>query len=310
MNVLQQNLKEYLSFRRNLGFKLKYPASALRNFVDFMEARRAKYITQQLALDWALETRMEKSTQRARRLQIVRSFARYVSAIDPRTEIPADGLLYGKYERATPYIYTKEQILNLIAAAAKLPPQDGLRPFSYSTVFGLLAVTGMRVGEIVALDRSDVDFNEAVLTVRDGKFGKSRFIPVHATTIQRLRVYARHRDKVHPAPSSVAFFLSESGARLTTCMVRWTFIRLSRRIGLRTTTDSNGPRLHDLRHTFAVRTFVNWYRAGIAVDSQILALSTYLGHAKVTDTYWYLSSIPELLCLANARLTHFLEEQP
>jgi len=310
MNALRKNLEEYITFRQKLGFKFVRDAIDLRTFVAFMEARQATFITQRLALDWTLAIRTGKSMYRAKRLGLVHGFARYVSAIDPRTEVPPDGLLCGKYERATPYIYSEVQILCLVEAAAKLPPQDGLRPFSYSTLFGLLAATGMRVGEIVALDRSDVDADGAVLTVRDGKFGKSRFIPVHASTVQRLRAYARRRDKVHPTPANAAFFLSERGARLTTCMVRWTFIRLSRRIGLRAAADSNGPRLHDLRHTFAVRTLVNWYQAGIAVDSRIPSLSTYLGHAKVTDTYWYLSSVPELLCLANARLAHFLEEQP
>jgi integrase len=311
MNALRESLEEYLTFRRKLGFKLTYPAHALSAFVAFLETRQATYITQGLALEWALDTRTEKAIQqRARRLQIVRGFARYAVVTDPRTEIPPDGLLPGKCQRSAPYIYSQAQLLRLIEDAATLPPQDGLRPFSYSTVFGLLAVTGMRVGEVVALDRGDVDLDGAVLTVRAGKFGKTRFIPVHASTVARLHAYARRRDRLCPRPATASFFLSGRGQPLTTCGVRWTFVRVSRRIGLRAATDSNGPRLHDLRHTFAVRTLINWYRAGLAVDAWIPKLSTYLGHVKVTDTYWYLSAVPELLCLANARLARFLEEQP
>ena len=309
MNALRKNLEEYITFRQKLGFKFVRDAIDLRTFVAFLEARQATFITQRLALDWALAIRTGKSMYRAKRLGLVRGFARYVSAIDPRTEVPADGLLCGKYERATPYIYSEAQIARLVQTAATLSSKDGLRPFSYSTLLGLLAVTGMRVGEVVALDCADVDFNEAVLTVRAGKFGKSRFIPIHTSMADRLRAYAQRREQVHLNPSSASFFLSDSGRRLTTCMVRWTFIRLSRQIGLRAVTDSSGPRLHDLRHTFAVRTLANWYHTGVSVEPQIPVLSAYLGHGKVTDTYWYLSAVPELLCAANTRLARFLEEQ-
>jgi integrase/recombinase XerD len=164
-------------------------------------------------------------------------------------------------------------------------------------------VTGMRVKEAIGLDRDDVNLTEGILTVRDSKFGKSRFVPIHTSTQKVLQDYAILRDKIRPRLKSQAFFVSEDGARLTTWSVRWNFIKLSRQIGLRGPNDSHGPRLHDLRHRFAIQTLIAWYRAGMDIEQNMPKLSTYLGHRHVNDTYWYISAVPELLQLATLCLT-------
>jgi integrase/recombinase XerD len=190
----------------------------------------------------------------------------------------------------------------LIEAARLLPSPRGLRASTYATLFGLLAVTGMRMSEPIALDRGDVDLTRGILTVRRTKFGKSRIVPIHASTQQELRQYLDLRDRLHPLVQTRSFFISERGDRLTEWSVRWTLVRLSHRIGLRGPGDSHGPRLHDLRHGFAVETLLRWYRAGVDVEKHLPELSTYLGHVHVADTYWYISAVPELLQLATLRL--------
>jgi integrase len=230
----------------------------------------------------------------------VRRFARYVSALDPGTEIPPQGLLPYRFRRTQPYLYADEEIAHLIEAAKKLRSRQGLRAATYATLFGLLAVTGMRMSEPLAFDRDDVDLARGILTVRRTKFGKSRILPVHASTREALRRYRAVRDRICPRAQS--FFVSERGKRLTSERVWWTFVRLSHQIGLRGPADRHGPRLHDLRHRFAVQTLLGWYRAGLNVEQHLPELSAYLGHAHVTDTYWYISAVPELLQLATLRL--------
>jgi integrase len=236
---------------------------------------------------------------------MVRGFARYLSATEPRTEIPPQGLLPAQPQRAQPYIYDNEEILDLVREASRLQPSGALRPSTYSTLFGLLAVTGMRISEVVALDRADVDLKQGMLTVRKSKFNKTRVLPVHDSTCRKLRAYAQRRDKLMPVCTTESFLVSDRGVRLNPWIVRYTFVRLSQRIGLRKATDSHGPRLQDLRHTFAVRTLTNWYRSGINPEQRLPLLSAYLGHAKVTDTYWYLSAVPELLGALSTRLDNF-----
>jgi integrase len=211
-------------------------------------------------------------------------------------------MLPHRYGRTPPYIYTDGEIRRLIAVARQLPSATGLRAATYATLLGLLAVTGLRISEALALNRADVNWSEAVLTIRRTKFGKSRLVPVHPSTQRALRRYTRLRDRVYPTPPTESVFVSERGARLTQWTVRYTFNRLSRRIGLRGPADRRGPRLHDLRHRLAVDTLLRWYRAGVDVERHLPALSTYLGHGHVADTYWYLSAVPELLRLAAARL--------
>jgi integrase len=240
---------------------------------------------------------------------MARDFARYLSARDPRTEVPPQDLLPGHVRRAQPYIYSTAQILRLVQAAAGLEPRDGLRPRTYGTLFGLLAVTGMRVGEIVALKDHDVDLSQGVLTIRQSKFNKTRSLPVHRSTQEELRLYARCRDKLAPIRTTDRFFVSSRGTGLNHSIVRHAFIQLSQLIGLRAPADRLGPRIHDLRHTFAVRTLTDWHRMGIDPEQRLPLLSAYLGHAKVSDTYWYLTAIPELMDAVKTRLEHFLGDR-
>ena len=302
MIPLRRAVENYLAMRRSLGFKLRDMGYNLHHFASFMEQQEAFIITVELALLWAQQPQGVQPAHWATRLSFVRSFARYWSAIDPRTEIPPVGLLPYRNKRATPYIYSDEEIEQLLNAAKKLPPSIGLRPLTYYTLFGLIAVTGMRISEIIHLERGDVDLEQMLLTVRLTKFKKSRLIPLHPCSVKKLKLYLQRRDQLHPRSTASCFFLSNQGTPLTDCMVRWTFVKLSRQIGLRKVEDSFGPRLHDFRHRFAVTTLLHWYRTGVDVEQRLPILSTYLGHAHVTDTYWYLSAIPELLSLTKDRL--------
>ena len=296
---LLEALEEYLALRRALGFILDAPCRALHRFVAYAEHKGAFSITTDLALKWAMQPDCQPA-QWANRLSMVRRFARYMSALDARTEIPPDGLLPHRFRRKYPYIYTEEEITHLIGAAQNLSSPLGLRAATYSTLLGLLAVTGMRVSEPVALDRDDIDLAQGILIIRRTKFGKSRMLPLHATTVEALRHYHKLRDRVFRNTKS--FFVSERGIRLTVWSVRNTFILLSRQTGLRGLDDRHGPRLHDLRHRFAIETLLSWYRAGIDVERRMPELSAYLGHVHVNDTYWYISAVPELLQLATLRL--------
>ncbi len=302
MISLRKAVKDYLTMRRSLGFKLRDMGYNLRHFVSFMAQQRASVITTDLALRWAQQPQDVQPAQWAARLSFVRSFAHYWSATDPRTQIPPTGLLPYRTKRATPYIYSNDEIQQIMKAARNLPPSTGLRPWTYYSLFGLMAVTGMRISEVIRLDHADVDLKQGRLTVRLTKFSKSRLIPLHPSTVKRLKRYLQRRDELYPQPLTARFFLSNQGTPLTDCMVRWTFVKLSRQIGLRKAGGSSGPRLHDLRHRFAVTTLLHWYRTGVDVEQRLPVLSTYLGHAHVTDTYWYLSAIPELLALTKDRL--------
>lgn len=302
MISLRKAVENYLKMRRSLGFKLRDMGYNLRHFVSFMEQQGASIITTELALRWAQQPQDVLPAQWAARLSFVRSFARYWSAIDPRTEIPPTKLLPYRTKRAKPYIYSDNEIQKILVAAKNLPPKSGLLSWTYYCLFGLMAVTGMRISEVIRLDRIDVDLKQEILTVRLTKFSKSRLIPLHPSTVEKLELYLHRRDQLFPRPPTTRFFLSNQGTPLTACVVRWTFVKVSRQIGLRKAGEGFGPRLHDFRHRFAVSTLLYWYKTGVDVEQQLPVLSTYLGHAHVTDTYWYLSAIPELLALTKDSL--------
>ncbi len=303
MTPLLKAVEDYLSLRRRLGYKLKDPGTYLHDFVSFLERQGVDYVTTEMALRWAMQPANAQPAHWAARLRAVRLFAQHHCASDPRTEVPPLGLLPHRPRRKQPYIYSATEIRRLMAAARALAPSTtGLRPWTYSTLLGLLAVTGLRVGEALRLDRDDWDLTQGVLTIRHTKFNKTRVIPVHLTTQRALRDYARRRDRIHSRPRTPSFFVSEWGTRVEHSCVSRTFYKLSHKVGLRGPTDHHGPRLHDFRHAFAVRTVLRWYREGVDVEPRMPVLSTYLGHGHVSDTYWYLSSVPELLSLAASRL--------
>lgn len=302
MTDLSASLDDYLKLRRALGYKLSDAERHLRKFIAFLEVMGEKRIITELALRWATSSPNVQPAEWTARLRAVRHFARYRSCWDPRTEIPPEGLLPHRHERATPYIYSSGEIAALIGAARQLPPIDGLRGWTVSTLLGLLAVTGLRVGEALALDRQDVDLAQSVLHIRQTKFGKSRLVPVHRSTRDALSDYIASRDGMFPRPDGPWFFTANEGWRLSYCAARNAFVRASRQVGLRSLGDTHGPRLHDFRHSFAVRTLIRWYRQGRNVEHELPKLSTYLGHTHWADTYWYLTSVPELMKLASDRL--------
>lgn len=311
MKPLEQALNDYVSVRRSLGFRFQTPAILLRSFVVFLQAEGISHITRELALRWALQpAKVQPSTWTAR-LGMVRRFAIWCSATEPLTEIPLTDLLPHPYRRKPPHIFSDEEIERLLRKAQQLPSPKGLRTHTFTTLFGLLMVTGMRVSEALGLEKPDVDFDHGILHIRCGKFGKSRYVPIHPSTVEALKKYAQARDHLFPSPLTLAFFLSERGTRITNGMTEYTFAKLSQQIGLRLQAKHHGrgPRLHDMRHRFAARTLIDWYRAGLDAERELPKLATYLGHVHVKNTYWYLEAVPELMQLAIDRLIQ-REAQP
>jgi len=312
MSTLREAVREYLTMRRALGFKLHDVGNGLLDFATFMEQQRASYITQQLALKWAQQPPTVQPSRWAQRLSYVRGFARYRSATDQRTQIPPEGLLPFRPKRARVHLYTNDEIRSLLRAALKLSCRiDGLRPWTYHGLFGLISVAGLRLGEARNLELQDIDLKAAVLTVRSAKFGKSRLVPFHASTRDVLADYIARRERLWSGrPVSSYLFVSGLGNRLDTGEIHRTFYSLSRQIGLRGLSDSHGPRLHDMRHRFAVKTLLCWYRSDEDAERRLPILSAYLGHVHVADTFWYLSAWPELMREAMTRLERRWEERP
>ncbi|MDX2314929.1 MAG: tyrosine-type recombinase/integrase [Gammaproteobacteria bacterium] len=314
MNTLRLAVHEYLSMRRNLGFKLREAGRALLDFVTFMEQRQELYITEALALAWAQQPVNVQPAYWAQRLSFVRGFARYRSSSDPRTQIPSPGLLPFQPKRARPYLYSDQEINDLLGAARKMPHRyasGALLPWVYYCLFGLLSVSGLRLGEACNLELRDIDLEAAVLTVRGAKFGKTRLVPLHASTCEVLADYiARRQSHWSERAVSSYLFVSSRGNRLDGGQIHRAFYVLSRQIGLRDASDSHGPRLHDLRHRFATNTLVNWYRSDQDPERLLPLLSAYLGHLHVADTQWYLEGSPELMREAMCRLEQRWEGQP
>jgi integrase len=308
MTTLQNAVKEYIALRRGLGYKLGYESKALPDFVSFLERKGSTCITVKLALCWAMLPENVQPAWWAKRLSYIRNFARYMSSIDPRTEIPPLDLLPYRYQRPTPHIYTHDEIVRLLDAAKNLQPATGLRRWTYYFFFGLLAATGLRLSEAINLQCKDVDLDKNMLTIRETKFKKSRLVPIHASTSDKLKEYILHRDAFLKKRAENRFFVSELGKPLKISTVLWTFRKLSVQIGLRSPSDSTGPRPHGFRHTFTTNTLLNCYRDCLDVEQCMPRLSTFLGHTNVTDTYWYLSSVPELLVLTVTLLEKRQEE--
>lgn len=296
---LRHALAEYLGTRRSLGVKLSRDGKLLPGFVDYVEASGETQITSRVAVAWATQPRNVHPAWWTSRLVMVRGFAKYLQAIDPRHEVPPIELLPHTRPRLAPYIYPQAEIGALLAATATLV--SPLRTATYRTVLGLLAATGLRVGEAVALDEEDFDRRRGVLRIRRSKFGKTREIPLHRTTARALVQYADERDRLARRRRTRSFFVSTARTRLIYNNVHETFLRLVYAAGL-ADREPRRPRIHDLRHTFAVRTVLRWHRAGEDVEAKLPMLSTYLGHIGPSTTYWYLTAVPELLEAATARL--------
>lgn len=306
MSDLRTALHDYLKLRRQLGFELKTQGRLLEGYVRFMERVGAEHITTELALAWAKLPIDARPHRWRRRLGIVRAFARYVATIDPSSEVPAEDLLPATQSRVAPYIYSEAEIAALMAAARALRPP--LQAASIETLIGLMASTGLRLGEALGLDRRDVDLHDGALHVRAAKQQKQREVPLHPTTIEALQDYARVRDRLRPAPDTAAFFLNPRGRRLHRVSVHKVFPELIREVGLEGCGQRARPRPHDLRHAYAVRTLLAWHRCGEEVERKLPLLATFLGHAQPASSYWYLQAVPELLQLIGRRLDDVLGE--
>ena len=301
MTPLRQALTDYLAMRRALGYQLARAEKLLGQFLAFLEHRGETHVRTDSAVAWATQpTATSPRAWAAMRLSVVRGFAQHLSTIDPATEIPPTDLLPWRARRATPYFYTGDELIALMTAATTL--RTSHRVATYQTLIGLLAVTGMRVGEAVALDRHDFDLEAGLLIVRHGKFGKARELPLRASAVAAVNQYIHRPDRPHTAARTSALLVSTAGTRLLVCNVQRTFRTLVRRAGLHPHSTACRPRPHDLRHRFAVCTFLDTYREGKDPEARLSLLSTYLGHVDPTYTYWYLSAAPELLQLAADRL--------
>lgn len=300
-----ERVEQYIVLRRGLGYRLARQVTYLRSFAAFLDrCGHDGPVPVALSVQWATDTRSQDPHNPARRLSAVGGFLRYLAPLDG-TEIPSPGLLGPSHHRTPPHIYSDQEIESLLAAAAVLPPRGGLRPECYVTLFALLASTGLRISEALALAREDIDLTERVLIVRAGKAGKSRLVPLHPSALGPLGAYAAHRDRVAGGPDSGAFFRTDRDEQLTYAAVRGTFKRLRRQLGWNSDGRTRRPRIHDLRHRMVVKRVLAWYAEGANVDAKLPALATYLGHAQISDVYWYFSVTPELMSIVSERFHTF-----
>lgn len=301
---LEQELGDYLCLRRALGYRLTRPEKLLGQFLDHLERAGEPVVTVATALDWARQPAGTDSNWRAYRLSVVRGFATYLHTLNQAHQVPAPDLLPQRGHRASPYLYTDTQVAALMTATGSL--RTPLRRATFATLIGLLAVTGMRIGEAITADRGDVDLKAGRLLVRFGKFGKTRELALHPTTVDALRRYQRQRDRLAPATGTSALFVSTAGTRLIYGNVHHTFHQLVARAGITPRTSAGRPRIHDLRHSFAVASMLDAYAAGQDGQARLTLLSTWLGHVHPASTYWYLSASPELMATAGQRLDIYL----
>jgi integrase/recombinase XerD len=302
MTALSEHVENYLRLRRSLGFKLVSEGVMLAEFVACAERAGQSTVTTEFAIAWARRPVNGTHNYLSRRLRAVRSFARYLHALDPACEVPSLELLPAKKYRPAPYLYRDEEIVALMAAASTLRPP--LRAATFRTVIGLLACTGMRIGEALHLERNDVDLAGGLLTVRDSKFGKSREVLLHPTTVAALTEYGAIRDRLCPHPAHQTFFITTRGTTIAHPTINHPFRALLDQAGITHPVPGRHVRAHDLRHSFALKTLLGWYRDGGDVQARMPLLSTYLGHVDPAATFWYLSAAPELLALAADRLEH------
>lgn len=307
MSRLSQELDRYLAIRRSLGFELRTDERVLRRFIEHADKVGTDYVSSEIFIGWRSSFGEANQHTWSRRLGMVRIFAQWLHGIDHRHEVPSVDLIPSRRRRKSPYIYTQDEIRSIVETASTLPATNSIRSLTYPVLFGLIAVTGLRISEAISLDSNDVDFETGVLTLRKGKLGRARLIPVSTTTTLKLAAYAKERDRLLERCSQ-PFFVQDHGERVTDCSARYNFASVCQALGLRERQIFNkhgrGPRIHDMRHTFAVRTMLNWYRSGMDPTREMIKLTTYLGHASPEHTYWYIEAVPELLALASERAEH------
>lgn len=300
--TMTDKVEQYLAYRRDLGYSARTHGSYLRQFGAYADnIRHRGPLTVALAVRWARLPADRGRRCWAVRLKMVRCLARYLAMDEPRTEIPPVHLFGSARQRQTPYVYAEAEVSALITAARQLQPRDGLRPWNYATLIGLLACTGLRLSEATRLARSDFDDRQGLLIIRETKFHKSRLVPLHPSATRALCRYARKRDQLVPSALSNRFFLTDRGTPLSDRTVHGVFRKLCDSLPMARRDSGRRPRLHDLRHTFACRRVQGWYDTGTEVGHAIAGLAVYLGHAEVSYTYWYLTATPELLDRAAAR---------
>lgn len=299
-------VETYLAYRRRHGFKLSIDATQLQSFARFADELGATdHLTVTLATVWARSSRYPKPLTWARRMEILQGFARFCLREDPATETLPRSLFGPAHRRLVPHIYTDAELNELLEAANGLAPEHGLRPATCQCVFGLLAASGLRISEALALTRDDVGLETGVLCIREAKFHRQRWVPLHPSVTEALVTYAQQRDRLVPRPACDRFFLRDDGHCANQSGMLYALQTLCRELGWQPRGDYPHHRLHDLRHSFIVRSTLRFYEQGIDVDRAVLALSTYVGHAKVTDTYWYFTGIPELMAIAAERFHRY-----
>ena len=311
MSLLAEQ-QRYLSIRRRLGADLSTEERILRRFTNFADKDGAEYVDTRLIMRWLESLPAASPGTRGARFRAARQFALWLHGMDSRHEVPPQGLVPAHVQRVHPHIYSDAEILAIVEHAKTLPSVYGSRGLTCSTLFGLIAVTGLRINEALSLDQGDLDIETGVLRVRFGKLGKERLLPLDRTVVRQLERYGRERDRLLGLRSE-AMFVTCDGHRLGDCGARYNFALVCQQIGLRQRQSQKrhgrGPRIHDLRHTFAVRTMLNWYRSGHDVGREMIKLTTWLGHASPANTYWYLEAVPELLELASARIMSAAEKE-
>jgi integrase/recombinase XerD len=300
-------MADYVALRRRLGYRSPSQERALRAFARYLDqSGHAEPVPLERSLDWATSTASTDPCNPARRLAAVRGFLRHLSAMDGATAVPPPGLLGPVGHRTPPHVYSDREIGDLLQAAAGLPPVGGLRPHCYATLFGLIACTGLRIGEALTLTCADVDLTGGVLTVRAGKRDRTRMVPLHPSALPPLRDYAAERSRrFGPPDAGAAFFRTDRSDKISYNAANHTFTMLRRQLQWTGTGRTRAPRVHDLRHRMVVRRIQSWHSQGVDVDAKLPVLATYLGHVDVRDVYWYLTAVPELMSVVADRFEAF-----
>jgi len=312
--TMQTHANNYLNERRGLGFVLRASGQSINEFAHYVDTIKCKRpLTVEVMADWAKQDKWKSNNPLtwARRLKKLRPFARYLQQFEAETEVPDKSVFGSVNYRLTPHIYTENEIMDLLTAARHLKPEKGLRSATYETIFGLLASTGMRVSESLHLLNNDVDLKHGMLIIRQTKFRKSRYVPLHSTTIEALRKYYLVRNSYIETIDDASFFVGSRGhclgQPLSLKQVDYTFSALRHQLNLINRGGHDAPRIHDLRHTFIVRRMMLWHAQDIDIDQRMLSLATYVGHSAVTNTYWYLTCVPELMALAGNKFESFTQ---
>ncbi|MDR1462586.1 MAG: tyrosine-type recombinase/integrase [Azoarcus sp.] len=310
VTIWTSRVEAYLAYRRRFGFELKIEGARLASFARFANERGAEQLTLELATDWARASCHPRSISWARRIEVLRGFATFCLRMDPETVVPPRHLFGPAHRRLVPHIYTDEELQMLLAATDRLGPPESLRPATCRTLLGLLAATGLRISEAIHLTRADVDLDAGTLDIRNAKYHQRRFIPLHVSVPPRLMAYVQLRDKLVPTPCYDHFFLRDDGRPVDPRSLRYTLRSLCHQLGWQVRGDHAYHRLHDLRHTFIVHSVLRLYEQGGDIERSLPALSIYVGHAKLADTYWYLTGIPDLMVLATERFHHYVQGEP